>query len=407
MSESAGSVLVDMSVATMVAGGTPYGFCPEGALVLQGGKILYAGSRSEMPDAFKAWPTESCMGALATPALIDCHTHLVHGGDRAEEFEQRLKGVSYAEIAAQGGGILSTVHATRDSSEADLIKSALPRLDALIGEGVATVEIKSGYGLDRDTELRMLRAARRLENERPIRVKTTFLAAHAIPPEFVNRADGYIDWVCEEVLPAAHAEGLVDAVDAFCESIAFTPVQVGRLFHAARALDLPVKIHAEQLSDLGGATLAAGFGALSADHLEYLSGPGIAAMAKAGSVAVLLPGAFYTLKETKLPPIQKLRTAGVPMAVATDCNPGSSPLTSPLLAMNMACTLFGMTPEEALAGTTRHAAAALGLLADRGTLEPGKRADIALWDIRHPAELSYRIGLNPLIRRIFSEEERE
>jgi imidazolonepropionase len=315
----------------------------------------------------------------------------------------RLQGASYEAIARAGGGILSTVRATRAASEADLLAGALARADALIAEGATTLEIKSGYGLDRDTELRMLRVARRVAAERPLRVRSSFLGAHAVPPEFPGDADGYLDAVVLPTLDAAAAEGLVDAVDGFCEGIAFSPAQIARLFDRATALGLPVKLHAEQLSNLGGAALAASYGALSADHLEWLDEAGIAAMAGAGTVAVLLPGAFYTLRETRVPPVAALRAAGVAIAVATDCNPGSSPLTSLLLAMNMACTLFRLTPEEALAGVTRHAARALGL-GDCGTIAPGQRADLAVWDVEHPAELAYRIGWNPLARRIFAGE---
>jgi len=389
----------------MIPGETAYGLVQNAALAMTGGRIVYAGPADTLPPVFADWPRESCNGALATPAFIDCHTHMVYGGNRAREFELRLQGASYAEIAKAGGGILSTVTATRQASEDELLEAALPSLDSFIDEGTGTVEIKSGYGLDLETELKMLRVARRMAQERPITIATTFLAAHAIPPEFKGNADGYIDWICREILPAAHAEGLVDAVDAFCETIAFDAVQVARVFEAATKLGLPVKLHAEQLSNLGGAALAAGFKALSADHLEYLDQAGIDAMAEAGSVAVLLPGAFYTLRETKLPPLDGLRAAGVPLAIATDCNPGSSPMFSPMLAINMACTLFRMTPEEALAGITREGARALGLLKDRGTLEAGKRADIALWDVETPAELAYRFGYNPLIRRFHGDDE--
>jgi len=393
-------VLTDLSAATMVPGWGAYGLIKDAVIAVADGRIAFVGPEADLPDAFSDWPIERCGGGIATPALIDCHTHLVYGGNRAGEFEMRLNGATYAEIAKAGGGILSTVGATRAATENALVDAALPRIESFIDEGTGTIEIKSGYGLDLDCELKMLRAARRLGQECDIDVVTTFLGAHAIPPEYKGDPDSYIDFICKEALPAAHAEGLVDAVDAFCESIAFDPVQTARVFETAQELGLPVKLHAEQLSNLGGAALAAGFGALSADHLEYLDDNGIAAMAAAGTVAVILPGAFYTLGETKLPPIQALRDAGVPMAVATDCNPGSSPLFSPLLAMNMACTLFRLTPEEALAGMTREAARALGLSDTRGTLEVGKRADIAIWDVESPGELSYRVGFNPLIRRI-------
>lgn len=398
-------VLTDLTLATMRVDGAPYGLIENGALAIDAGSIVHAGSTDTLPESTLDWPVETCGGRIATPALIDCHTHLIYAGNRAREFELRLTGASYADIAKAGGGILSTVEATRAAGVDALIEAALPRLDAFIAEGTGTIEIKSGYGLSLDGEIAMLRAARALERSRSIRIETSFLAAHAIPPEYKNDPDAYIALVCEEILPAAHAEGLIDAVDGFCETIAFTPTQMERVFDAATALGLPVKLHAEQLSNQGGAALVAGKGGLSADHLEYLDEAGIQAMAEAGTVAVLLPGAFYTLRETKLPPLDGLRAAGVPLAVATDCNPGSSPLFSPLLAMNMACTLFRMTPEEALAGMTREGARALGVLADRGTLEPGKRADIAIWDVETPGELAYRVGFNPLHSRILGEAE--
>ncbi|MQX35129.1 imidazolonepropionase [Roseospira navarrensis] len=365
------------------------------------GRIAWVGLRDDLSPVHRDLPAEDAKRALLTPALIDCHTHIVHGGDRAREFAMRLEGARYEDIARAGGGILSTVRATRALDEAALVAEALPRVDRLLSEGVATLEIKSGYGLTIDSELTMLRAARRLAQVRPVRVRTTWLAAHALPPEYEGRADAYLEDVCLEGLRQADAEGLVDAVDAFCETIAFSPDQVARLFDLARDLGLPVKLHAEQLSDQGGAALVARSGGLSADHLEWLDDAGIAAMAKAGTVAVMLPGAFYTLRETRLPPVEALRAAGVPMAVATDCNPGTSPLDSLLLAMNMACTLFRLTPAEALSGTTRHAAAALGL-DDAGVIAPGRRADLALWDVTDPAALSYRIGANPLRRRFFA-----
>jgi len=371
-----------------------------GAIVLDGPRILWLGPEAEMPAALAAAPSQDLQGRLVTPALIDCHTHLVHGGHRAREFELRLEGASYESIARAGGGIVSTVAATRAASEAELVTQALPRLDALLAEGVATLEIKSGYGLDIDTELRMLRVARQLGRLRPVQVKTSFLGAHAVPPEYKGRADAYLGDICLPALQAAHAEGLVDAVDAFCEGIAFSPDQVARLFTRARALGLPVKLHAEQLSHLGGARLAARFGALSADHVEYATEDDARAMAAAGTVAVLLPGAFYALGETQAPPVAAFRAAGVAMALATDCNPGSSPLTSILLAMNMGCTLFRLTPTEALAGVTLLAARALGL-SDRGALAPGLRADLAVWDVESPAELACRIGFNPLYARYF------
>ena len=391
-------LLTGATVATMEAGGPPYGLRPGAAIAVAGGRIAGLGTLAEMRALLPGAPERDLAGRLVTPAPIDCHTHLVFGGDRAREFEMRLQGASYEDLARAGGGIMSTVRATRAADEATLLAGALTRIDALLAEGVATVEIKSGYGLDRDTELRMLRVARAIPRERPVRVRTTFLGAHAVPDNL--DPDAYLDTVCLPTLRAAHAEGLVDAVDAFCEGIAFSPAQVARVFEAARSLGLPVKIHAEQLSNLGGAGLAASFGALSADHLEYLDADGVAALASAGTVATILPGAFYTLRETQAPPIPLLRAQGVPMAVATDCNPGSSPMASILLAMNMAATLFRLTPEEALAGVTRNAARALGL-DDCGRIAPGLRADLAIWNAAHPAELAYRIGFNPLAERLF------
>jgi imidazolonepropionase len=390
-------LLTDATLATMADG---YGLIPDGAVAMDETGILWAGAQADLPGQYASLPRHSAAGRLVTPALIDCHSHIVFGGHRAAEFEMRLNGASYEEIARAGGGILSTVTATRAASEADLLAAALARADQIIAGGAATIEIKSGYGLTFDDELKMLRVARAVGRARPVHVVTPHLAAHAIPPEYKGRADAYIDDVAIRSLHAAHAEGLVDAVDAFCEGIAFSPAQVERLFLAAQALGLPVKLHAEQLSDLKGAALAARFNALSADHLEYLAQDGIDAMAAAGTVAVILPGAFYTLRETQVPPIAALRAAGVPMALATDCNPGSSPITSLTLTMNMACTLFRMTPLEALQGTTIHAARALGLT-DRGSIAAGKRADLCLWDAQHPAELSYRIGATPLHSRIF------
>ena len=370
------------------------------AVAVEGGRIAFAGSAEDLPDTMRGWSHEDLGGRLVTPALIDCHTHIVHGGNRAREFALRLEGASYEEIARAGGGILSTVEATRAASLEDLVSSALPRLDALLAEGAAVVEVKSGYGLDMETELRMLRAARRLADLRPVRIRTSFLGAHAVPRGM--SADAYLDDVCLPALRAAHAEGLVDAVDGFCEGIAFDTSQIARLFDAAAALGLPVKLHAEQLSHMGGTALAARHGALSADHVEYATEDDARALAASGTVAVLLPGAFYTLRETQAPPVAAFRAHGVPMALATDCNPGSSPMTSLLLTMNMACTLFRLTPMEALAGVTCHAARALGLV-DCGQVAPGLRADLAVWDIETPAELAYRIGFNPLHRRIFAE----
>ncbi|UOA15527.1 MULTISPECIES: imidazolonepropionase [Sulfitobacter] len=392
-------VLIDLTAATL-EGAEPYGLVEDAAIAIAGSKIAWVGPRADLPRAFRDQPTESLGNRLVTPGLIDCHTHIVHGGDRAREFEMRLEGASYEEIARAGGGIVSTVTATRAASEADLLADALRRVDVLIAEGVTGIEIKSGYGLDIDTELRMLRSARAVGQQHPIRVRTTFLGAHATPTEYAGRDDAYIDEVCIPALRAAHAEGLVDAVDGFCEGIAFQPAQIARVFDVARELGLPVKLHAEQLSNLGGAKLAASYGALSADHIEYLDADGVKAMAEAGTVAVILPGAFYTLRETQAPPIDLLRKHGVPMALATDINPGSSPLNSLLLTLNMGCTLFRMTPEEALRGATQHAARALGL-DDCAMIRPGLRADLAVWDIKHPAELAYRIGFNPLHSRIF------
>lgn len=390
-----GMRLTHLTLASFDAPG-PYGLIPDAEVLIEGDRIRWAGPRTEAPAG--GGEEADLGGRLVTPALIDCHTHLVFGGNRAREYEMRLEGASYEEIARAGGGILSTVEATRAASEDALLADALTRADALIAEGVATVEIKSGYGLDRDTELRMLRTARRVAEARPLSVRTTFLGAHAIPPG--TDADRYIDETCIPTLHAAHAEGLVDAVDGFCEGIAFDTAQIARVFDAARALGLPVKLHAEQLSHIGGTALAASYAALSADHVEYATEEDARALAAAGSVAVLLPGAFYTLRETQVPPVAAFRAAGVPMALATDCNPGSSPLASLLLTLNMGCTLFRLTPEEALAAVTKHAARALGL-SDRGTIAPGQRADLAVWDIDDPAELAYRIGFNPLHARIF------
>ena len=393
-------VLSALQAATMDATGAHYGMIEDAAIAVENGTIVWVGARRDLPEIYQDWDKKPLGGRVVTPGLIDCHTHIVHGGDRAAEFEMRLNGARYEEIARAGGGIVSTVAATRAATEDALLQEALPRVDALIAEGVTTIEIKSGYGLDHDTELRMLRVARRIADQRPLRVRTSFLGAHATPPEYKGRDDAYIDTVCIPALHAAHAKGLVDAVDGFCEAIAFSPEQIARVFDVAQSLGLPVKLHAEQLSNLGGAKLAAQYGALSADHVEYLDDASVAAMAAARTVAVLLPGAFYTLHETQRPPVDALRKQGVPMALATDINPGSSPLNSLLLAMNMGCTLFRMTPEEALAGVTAHAARALGL-SDVGRIAPGQRADLAVWDITRPAELSYRIGFNPLHSRIF------
>nr|WP_236544486.1 imidazolonepropionase [Roseovarius atlanticus] len=375
-----------------------YGLIRDAALRVQGERIDWVGPMADLGDTSAEAQVIDVGGRLVTPGLIDCHTHIVHGGNRAREFEMRLEGASYEEVARAGGGIVSTVTATRGADEDLLLAQALSRADALIAEGVTTIEIKSGYGLDIETELKMLRVARAVGEARPVRVVTSFLGAHAVPKG--ADADAYIDEVCLPALEAAHAEGLVDAVDAFCEGIAFDTAQIARVFDQAVALGLPVKLHAEQLSNIGGTRLAARYGALSADHVEYADEADARALAEAGSVAVLLPGAFYTLHETQKPPVAAFRAHGVPMAVATDWNPGSSPMGSVLLAMNMACTLFGLTPAEALAGTTHHAAQALGLY-DRGEIAPGMRADLAIWDVEEPAELSYRIGVNPLYKRIF------
>lgn len=381
--------------------GPGLGVIEQGLIAGSDGRILYAGPKEDAP-VLEAEKVIGCDGRWITPGLIDCHTHLVYGGNRASEWERRLAGASYEEIALSGGGIISTMTATREASEDALVAAALPRLQALLAEGVTTVEVKSGYGLDLSTEIKMLRAARRLEMLGPVRVSTTFLGAHALPPEFAGDADGYIKLICENWLPEIVKEGLADAVDAYCEGIGFTLDQTACVFRAAVSHGLPIKLHAEQLSNLRGAALAADHGALSADHLEYLDDEGIAAMARAGTVATLLPGAFYFTHETKVPPVEKLRAAGVPIALATDCNPGTSPLTSPLLAMNMGATLFRLTVEECLAGMTRNAARALGRLGESGTLEPGKVCDLAIWGIETPAELVYRMGFNALHARVWS-----
>ena len=390
-------LLTNATLATMTQG---YGLIEGGALVVEGEVIAFAGPMSALPTAYADLAPQDMGGRLITPGLIDCHTHIVFAGDRAAEFELRLNGASYEQVARAGGGILSTVRATRAASEAELLAQALSRADQIIAGGATVIEVKSGYGLTVEDELKMLRVARQIGHHRAVRVKVTHLAAHAVPPEYQGRSSAYMDEVAIPVLQQAAGLGLIDAVDAFCEGIAFSPVEVDRLFTQARALGLPVKLHAEQLSDLKGAVLAAQHGALSVDHLEYLGADGVAALAAAGTVAVILPGAFYTLREIQLPPIAALRQAGVPMAVATDCNPGSSPMTSLTLAMNMACTLFRLTPLEALQGTTLHAARALGLT-NCGALEQGKRADLCIWNARHPAELSYRMGTTSLHARMF------
>ncbi|CQD33262.1 imidazolonepropionase [Yersinia mollaretii] len=376
-------------IVTMQGG--KYHLIPQGAMAVTGGKIVWMGPHSELP-ALNTSREVVYQGGLITPGLIDCHTHLIFGGDRSAEFEQRLNGMSYAEIAAQGGGILSTVKATRNSSEQQLLEQALFRLTPLLAEGVTCIEIKSGYGLDLESEIKMLRVARQLGELLPITVKTTCLAAHALPPEFAGRADDYIDFVCHTIIPHVAAEGLADAVDAFCEHLAFSPAQVERVFLAARQAGLPIKLHAEQLSALNGSTLAASYNALSADHLEYATESDIQAMGKAGTVAVLLPGAYYLLRETQCPPVELFRQYNVPMALASDANPGTSPALSLRLMLNMACTLFRMTPEEALAGVTCHAAQALGLQETQGTLEIGKLANWVHWPLSRPAELAYWLG---------------
>jgi imidazolonepropionase len=401
MSERPDRLFRNARLATFAPALPDVGAVEKGALASKGGHILFAGPEADLPPALRdAAETIDCGGRWITPGLIDCHTHLVFAGDRAQEWEMRQKGATYEEIARAGGGILSTVRTTRAASEDALVASALPRLDALIAEGVTTVEVKSGYGLDPENEAKMLRAATRLGTKRDVGIVRTFLGAHAVPPEAAGDEDSYIDQVCKEQLPLVAREGLADAVDGFCETIGFTGEQTTRVFDAARAHGLPVKLHADQLTNGGGAALAARHGALSADHLEYTDEAGAAAMAGAGTVAVLLPGAFYFLRETHRPPVDAFRRHGVAMAVATDCNPGSSPLASLLLAMNMACVLFGLTPQEALAGVTRNAAKALGLAERLGTLEVGKECDLAVWEIERPAELAYRIGFNPLWRRI-------
>lgn len=397
-------VLTNATVATMSTREPAYGLIREAMIVVRNGIITWVGAASDYPsdkESISQLEQRNCAGRLITPGLVDCHTHLVFGGNRAREFELRLQGASYEEIARAGGGIGSTVRATRTASEDELLTDALTRVDALIAEGVTTLEVKSGYGLDIETECRLLRVARQIAEHRPIRVRTSFLGAHAVPQEFADCSDDYIEQVCLPALTAACEQGLVDAVDGFCEGIAFSPAQIRRVFDKAKQLGKPVKLHCEQLSNLHGAALTAQYRGLSADHLEHLDIDGVRAMASAGTVAVLLPGAFYALRETQRPPIAALREHGVPIAVATDCNPGSSPMASLLLAMNMACVLLRLTPEEALAGATRFSAAALGLH-DCGQLCAGLRADLAIWDVQEPAELAYRIGFNPLVERIFA-----
>jgi imidazolonepropionase len=379
-------LLTNLCIATMVDG---YGLIEKGAVALEKGVIKSVGPETPNGDAV------DCGGKLLTPGLIDCHTHLVYGGNRASEFEQRLNGATYADIAKAGGGIMSTVRATCAASETELLESALRRLESLLAEGVTTIEIKSGYGLDVETEMKMLRVARKLGTLRPVDVKTTFLGAHTFPPEYKENHEGYVSIVCDQALPRIVSENLADAVDAFCEGIAFSVEETKSVFKAARAFNLPVKLHAEQLSNLGGAKMAARFDALSVDHIEYLDEDGVESISKSGTVAVLLPGAFYYLREKQAPPVAALRNHKVPIAIATDLNPGSSPVHSLLATMNMACVLFGLTPEEALLGVTANAARALGLK-DRGTIAVGQKADLALWDVRRPGDLAYPLGFNPL-----------
>ncbi len=388
-------------LATVAPGLEGLGLVEKGAIAVKDGRIAYAGPEADLPAAMKRGEITDCEGRWITPGLIDCHTHLIYAGDRAHEFELRLKGATYEEIARAGGGIVSTVKHSRDADQAELVRQTLPRLDALMAEGVTTVEVKSGYGLNLESETKALRAARQLGGERPVTIRTTFLGAHAVPAEANGDKHAYIDSVVDEMLPAVVKENLADAVDAFCEGIAFSPEDVARVFEAAAAYNLPVKLHADQLSNLRGAMLAAKFKALSADHLEHTDEAGVAAMAKAGTVAVLLPGAFYFMRDTRRPPIALFRQYNVPMAVSTDSNPGTSPLTSILMSMNMAATLFRLSVDECVAGVTREAARALGMSGEIGTLEAGKSADLAIWDIERPAELVYRMGFNPLHARVW------
>lgn len=390
------SLWENVRLATMQGGA--YSVIEDAALATtQDGRIAWLGPRRDLPDGYRADHRHDARGAWATPGLIDCHTHIVYAGNRNHEFEARLNGATYEDIARQGGGIVSTVRATRAATEDELFEQSTRRVRDLLAEGVTTLEIKSGYGLDLESEAKMLRVARRIGRTLPLNVRTTFLGAHALPPEYKDKADDYVELVCRTMLPAIARDGLADAVDAFCENIGFTPAQTEKVFQAAQQAGLPVKLHAEQLSDQHGAALAARYGALSADHLEYLSQDGIQAMAASGTVAVLLPGAFYFLRETKLPPIDALQASGVPIAISTDCNPGTSPMTSLLLAMNMACTLFRLTPERVLAGVTTHAARALGLQERCGQLAVGMQADFALWDINSPGDLAFVLGSNPCI----------
>lgn len=401
MQNKSSFVFVNARIATLTEQAQGLGLVDKAAIAVQDGKIAYAGPQSALPAEYASFERIDCENRLVTPGLIDCHTHLVHAGNRAHEFELRLNGATYEEVARAGGGIVSSVRSLRAASEDDLVRQTLPRLNALIAEGVTTVEVKSGYGLDRENEIKSLKAARRLGQERPVAIRTTFLGAHALPPEMNGDKARYIDAIVNDMLPAIAAQGLADAVDGFCEGIAFLPDEIARVFDAAKTHGLPVKLHADQLSNLHGAALAASYGALSADHLEYTDEEGAAAMAKAGTVAVLLPGATYFIRETRMPPVAAFRAAGTKMALATDNNPGTSPLTSLLLTMNMGATLFRMTVDECIAGVTREAARALGLLDRTGTIETGKDADLAIWDVERPAELVYRIGFNPLWKRVF------
>ena len=396
-----GHIFTHARVATLRENADGLGLIDDAAIVVEQGRIAYVGPQAEIPALYADYPATNCENRLITPGLIDCHTHLIHAGNRAHEFELRLEGASYEEVAKAGGGIVSSVKALRAASEDDLVRESLPRLDALIAEGATTVEVKSGYGLDTENEIKSLKAARRLAQERNVAIRTTFLGAHALPPEMNGDKSAYIDVIINEMLPAIAAEKLADAVDGFCEGIAFLPDEIARVFDAAKAHDLPVKLHADQLSNLHGAKLAASYNALSADHVEYTDAHGAQAMAKSGTVAVLLPGAYYFIRETQKPPVEAFRQAGTKMALATDNNPGTSPLTSLLLTMNMGATLFRLTVDECIAGVTREAARALGILAETGTIEVGKHADLAIWDVQRPAELVYRIGFNPLWKRIF------
>lgn len=396
-------LLIDCHVATMTEGGAPYGAIEDAAVLIKDRRIVWVGARADLP-VHKAVETDRLEGRWVTPGLIDCHTHLVFGGDRSGEFEQRLGGATYEDIARAGGGIVSSVKATREASEDELFASAMARLEGLKATGVTTIEIKSGYGLDHDSELKMLRVARRIGREGGVRVRTSYLGLHAVPPEHKGDRAAYVGKAVDEILPAAHAEGLVDAVDAYCEPIAFSTEEVSRLFDKAQSLSLPVKLHADQLSDGGGAALAARYQALSADHIEHSTEAGVIAMAEAGVVAVLLPGAFLMLRETKLPPVDLLRKHGVRMAIASDCNPGTSPVASMTAVLNLACVQFRLTPEEALAGATREAARALGILDEVGTIEIGKAGDLAIWNISRPAELAYWLGKPLLHQRLLSEK---